>query len=298
MPRRPARARRSSTRPSARAATPRCSPPTCRGRGKLIAIDRDPTARAVLRALRAGTRGVQTRLLRGDFGVVLRSSPTTASRADAILLDLGVSSHAARPARARLLVRDRRAARHADGPVAGARPRATLVNEWPERELVTDLPPLRRGALREADRARDRRAAGAEQPFERTGELVDTIKGCDPRAGAVRRRSSGEARLPGAPHRGQRRARLARGGAAGGARDAAARRPARRHLLPLARGPDRQALPSREGAAAARARPTSRSACAATSPSCARSSAGRSGPGAGRGRGESRARRRRGSAQR
>ena len=33
---------------------------------------------------------------------------------------------------------------------------AELVNEATERELVDDLPPLRRGALREADRARDR----------------------------------------------------------------------------------------------------------------------------------------------
>ena len=50
-----------------------------------------------------------------------------------------------------------------------------------------------------------------EQPFERTGELVDTIKARDPGAGPLRRGPSGQARLPGAPDRRQRRARLARG---------------------------------------------------------------------------------------
>ena len=63
--------------------------------------------------------------------------------------------HAARPARARLLVRGRRAARHAHGSVgrglgARARERARRAR------AADDLPSLRRGALREADRPRDR----------------------------------------------------------------------------------------------------------------------------------------------
>ena len=63
--------------------------------------------------------------------------------------------HADRPARARLLVRGRRAARHAHGPDGGAlggRPR----QRGARARARHDLPPLRRGALREADRARDR----------------------------------------------------------------------------------------------------------------------------------------------
>ena len=40
------------------------------GRGKLIAIDRDPTARMYFDRFEKHA-GVQTRLLRGDFGVVL-----------------------------------------------------------------------------------------------------------------------------------------------------------------------------------------------------------------------------------
>ena len=85
----------------------------------------------------------------------------------------------------------------------------------------------------------------------------------DPGAGAVRRGASREARLPGAPDRGQRRARRARARAAGGARDAASARPARGDLVPLARGPHRQALPARRASTAAPARPTSPSAPAA-----------------------------------
>ena len=60
-----------------------------------------------------------------------------------------------RPARARLLVRDRRAARHADGSVQrddGRDDRQHLGREGAR----DDLPPLRRGALLRADRARHR----------------------------------------------------------------------------------------------------------------------------------------------
>ena len=62
-----------------------------RGKGKLIAIDRDPTARTYFEQLAKRTT-VNTRLLRGDFGVVLPQLAGNDVRADAILLDLGVSS--------------------------------------------------------------------------------------------------------------------------------------------------------------------------------------------------------------
>jgi 16S rRNA (cytosine1402-N4)-methyltransferase len=61
------------------------------GRGKLIAIDRDPTVRTYFERLERRT-GVQARLLRGDFGVVLPQLAENGVRADAVLLDLGVSS--------------------------------------------------------------------------------------------------------------------------------------------------------------------------------------------------------------
>src|SRR5947209_9064642 len=62
-----------------------------RGKGKLIAIDRDPFARVYFDQFRKGT-AVQARLLRGDFAVVLEQLASNGVRADAILLDLGVSS--------------------------------------------------------------------------------------------------------------------------------------------------------------------------------------------------------------
>src|SRR5262249_2076696 len=62
-----------------------------RGKGKLIAIDRDPTARTYFEQLAKHTT-VNARLLRGDFGVVLPQLAGNDVRADAILLDLGVSS--------------------------------------------------------------------------------------------------------------------------------------------------------------------------------------------------------------
>ena len=62
-----------------------------RSDGKLIAIDRDATVRTHFDRFKAGT-GVQVRLLRGDFSIVLTQLAENGVRADAILLDLGVSS--------------------------------------------------------------------------------------------------------------------------------------------------------------------------------------------------------------
>src|ERR671937_1904337 len=61
------------------------------GRGKLIAIDRDPGARAYFDRLAQRTT-VQLRFLRGDFAVVLEQLAQNGVEADAVLLDLGVSS--------------------------------------------------------------------------------------------------------------------------------------------------------------------------------------------------------------
>ena len=83
------------------------------------------------------------------------------------------------------------------------------MNTWDERELVTIF--RRYGEERYAvsiARAIVRRRS--ERPFTRTGELVDTIKLGDPDTRAIRRGASGEARLPGASHRCERRARPAR----------------------------------------------------------------------------------------
>ena len=59
--------------------------------GKLIAIDVDPTVRPRFERFRRHA-GVQTRLLRGNFAVVLAQLAGNDVQADAILIDLGVSS--------------------------------------------------------------------------------------------------------------------------------------------------------------------------------------------------------------
>ncbi len=61
------------------------------GRGKLIAIDRDPGARSYFDRFAKRAR-VQTRFLRGDFSLVLEQLAQNGAEADAVLLDLGVSS--------------------------------------------------------------------------------------------------------------------------------------------------------------------------------------------------------------
>src|SRR5919204_149219 len=62
-----------------------------KGEGKVIAIDRDPTVRPYFERFRR-TAGVTARFLRGDFSIVLAQLADNGVRADAILLDLGVSS--------------------------------------------------------------------------------------------------------------------------------------------------------------------------------------------------------------
>ena len=61
------------------------------GRGRVIAIDVDPDVRKYFERFRRRA-GVPSRLLRGNFAQVLRQLAGNGVEADAILLDLGVSS--------------------------------------------------------------------------------------------------------------------------------------------------------------------------------------------------------------
>src|SRR5512133_1571797 len=144
-----------------------------RGKGKLIAIDRDPTARTYFEQLAKRTT-VNARLLRGDFGVVLPQLAGNGVRADAILLDLGVSSmQLDRPERGFSYAVDAPLDMRMDpSQELDAR---EVVNTWDERELTTIF--RRYGEERYAKQiARAIVRRRKEQPFERTGELVDTIK--------------------------------------------------------------------------------------------------------------------------
>jgi 16S rRNA (cytosine1402-N4)-methyltransferase len=147
------------------------------GRGKLIAIDRDPTVRTYFERLERSS-GVQARLLRGDFSVVLAQLAENGVSADAILLDLGVSSmQIDRPERGFSYATDAPLDMRMDSSQdLDAR---AIVNEWPEKELVTIF--RRYGEERYARQiakaiVRRRR----EEPFERTAELVDTIRAAIP----------------------------------------------------------------------------------------------------------------------
>ena len=105
------------------------------GTGKLIAIDRDPVARTYFEQLERRER-VQARLLRGDFGIVLPQLAANGVQADAILLDLGVSSmQLDRPERGFSYSVDAPLDMRMDtSQELSAR---DIVNEWPEVELVS-----------------------------------------------------------------------------------------------------------------------------------------------------------------
>jgi 16S rRNA (cytosine1402-N4)-methyltransferase len=147
------------------------------GRGKLIGIDRDPGARTYFESF-AKRAGVQTRFLRGDFAVVLEQLADNGVEADAILMDLGVSSmQIDRPERGFSYNTDApldmRMDPSADVTAAG------IVNEAAERDLATIF--KRYGEERYARQiakaiARRRK----ERPFERTVDLVETIKAAIP----------------------------------------------------------------------------------------------------------------------
>jgi 16S rRNA (cytosine1402-N4)-methyltransferase len=148
-----------------------------RGEGRLIAIDRDSTARAYFDRFRKQT-GAQGRFLRGDFAIVLEQLADNGARADAILFDLGVSSmQIDRPERGFSYAADAPLDMRMDSSADySAR---ELVNEASERELTRIF--RQYGEERYAKQiaraiARRRRV----QPFERTGELVETIKAAIP----------------------------------------------------------------------------------------------------------------------
>ena len=148
-----------------------------RGKGKLIAIDRDPFARVYFDQFRKST-AVQARFLRGDFAVVLEQLASNGVRADAVLFDLGVSSmQIDQPERGFSYAVDAPLDMRMDPKADGTA--AELVNEASERELTSILREYgEERYARQIARAIGRRRR--ERPFERTGELVETIRSAIP----------------------------------------------------------------------------------------------------------------------
>jgi 16S rRNA (cytosine1402-N4)-methyltransferase len=144
-----------------------------RGRGKLIAIDRDPTVAPFFERLRRDS-AVKMRLLSGEFSNVLAQLAANDVHADAILLDLGVSSmQLDRPERGFSYASDAPLDMRMD-PSSELTAR-DVVNEADERDLAEVF--RRYGEeryARQISRAIVQRRR--KQPFERTGDLVETIK--------------------------------------------------------------------------------------------------------------------------
>ena len=148
-----------------------------RGRGRFIAIDRDPTVKPYFDRF-TRTTGLQARLLRGDFALVLEQLADNGVEADAILVDLGVSSmQLDRPERGFSYAADAPLDMRMD-PSAEISARE-LVNDSSERDLQTIF--RRYGEeryARQIAKAIVRRRS--QEPFERTSDLVETIRAAIP----------------------------------------------------------------------------------------------------------------------
>ena len=147
------------------------------GDGRFIGIDRDPDARAFFERFQRGCR-VPARFLRGEFDVVLTQLGENGLRADAILLDLGVSSM-------QIDRVERGFSYAADAPLdmrmdpSAPRSARDVVNEAGERDLADVF--RRYGEERFSRQiAREIVKRRREQPIERTGELVDAIRSALP----------------------------------------------------------------------------------------------------------------------
>jgi 16S rRNA (cytosine1402-N4)-methyltransferase len=148
------------------------------GQGKLIAIDRDPTVRPYFDRVKAAARDVQTRFLRGDYAVVLSQLAGNGVRADAVLLDLGLSSmQVDRPERGFSYATDAPLDMRMDP--SDERSAADVLATYGERDLATIF--RKYGEERYATQiARGIARRRAETPIVRTGQLVDIVKASIP----------------------------------------------------------------------------------------------------------------------
>ncbi|GMA85432.1 hypothetical protein GCM10025868_06820 [Angustibacter aerolatus] len=169
----------------------------------LVGIDRDEQALALAGERLAGF-GERVRLVHAVFDELAQVlADLGLASVQGVLLDLGVSSLQARRGAARLRLPGRRAPRHADGP--GERHHGRRGAEHlPRRRARPGAARLRRGAVRPEDRRRrgarardgtvhDVRPAGGRRPRQRA------------RRHPARGRQPGQAHLPGAADRGERR---------------------------------------------------------------------------------------------
>jgi 16S rRNA (cytosine1402-N4)-methyltransferase len=144
--------------------------------GKVIASDRDPAAAERFEEF-AAEAPCETRFVAGDFADALEELATEGPSADAVYLDLGVSS-------LQLDAWERGFSYSYDAPLdmrmdpAQELSAREVVNEWPQDRLAS--------TLRELGEERHARAIAAgivaRRPLETTGELVDAIREAVPPA--------------------------------------------------------------------------------------------------------------------
>jgi 16S rRNA (cytosine1402-N4)-methyltransferase len=144
--------------------------------GTLIAIDRDPTAERRFEEL-ADSLEPEARFVRGDFADALETLGEEGVRADAIYLDLGISS-------LQLDAAERGFSYSYDAPLDmrmdpdSGLSAAELVNKWPEDRIAA--------VIRDYGEERHARAIAGEigrrRPLETTSELVDAIRAAVPPA--------------------------------------------------------------------------------------------------------------------
>jgi 16S rRNA (cytosine1402-N4)-methyltransferase len=149
-----------------------------RGEGKLVAVDRDPMVKPYFDRVKASSRGVQTRFLRGNYALVLSQLAANGVRADAVLLDLGLSSmQVDRPERGFSYATDAPLDMRMDP--SDELSAADVVATYDERELETVFRtygeeryarPIARAIVRRRD----------VEPIARTGQLVDVVKASIP----------------------------------------------------------------------------------------------------------------------
>jgi len=144
-------------------------------RGRYIAIDRDPAVGSYFESFRRRFGSVQPRLLRGDFSLVLEQLAANNVNADAILLDLGISSmQLDRPERGFSYATDAPLDMRMDPSTDLTA--ADLVNEASERELADIF--KRYGEERYARPIA--RAVVRRRPLGTTSELVDAVRSAIP----------------------------------------------------------------------------------------------------------------------
>ncbi len=206
----------------------------------LVGLDRDPDAlgRSERRLARFAGRVHLVHAVYDRMPEVLDSLGLPG--VDGVLFDLGVSS-------LQLDVPERGFAYAQDAPLdmrmdaSSGRTAADVVNGY----SVTDLARVLREFGEERFALRIAQAIARARPVRSTAELAELVRQCDPGGHPPSRRPPGQAHLPGAAHRGQRRARCTALRRPVGFGRAARRRPDRHARLPLPGGPHRQAEPGR-----------------------------------------------------